>query len=189
MAGRNKVREAAEDFAKPVPRSKAYRIVRPDGYTGNDKFVVFNAGVGILDLEALHAGRPDWVELSGDGFVQVAGIGLDQYVEFWERRGYEIEEITAKEAAEHRSAVAAKNEKAIRDAHAKVKARQRLKTLGLEGATPPEEAEAKAIEKVLNAPARPGFPAKSEPAEPPLPHEQDGIANKNMTSEGAPPEA
>ena len=75
-----------------------------DGYCGIDKSVLFHKGFGVLDLLALHFDHPDWVK-DRAGFneepnlVQVAGETVGDRVRYFRRRGFNVIEINASDAA------------------------------------------------------------------------------------------
>jgi hypothetical protein len=73
-----------------------------DGFNGKDKYVQFIEGFGVLDLAAIHLERPDWVHLVAGEYVEVTGETLQDFVFLWRRRGFQVMEITADQAAEFR---------------------------------------------------------------------------------------
>lgn len=90
---------------KPKPQGKAGKCYRVDlGRDVNEErmYVKFAHGVGVLDLGALMAYRPDWIENTPDGLRQHTGVALEEYAKYWEDQGAKVTEISPKEAAEIR---------------------------------------------------------------------------------------
>jgi len=109
----------------PAAVAKYYLVTRKregenysDHYTGADKFVQFWDGVGVLDLQAIAANRPDWVQNVAGELVQVTGETVENYRQYWLRRGFQVKEISAEEAAKVR-AKASDAQKAVENAIAR----------------------------------------------------------------------
>lgn len=164
------------------PKLAFYLIERPDGFTGADMWVKFWRGAGLFGLAVMHVERPDWVKRTPfnttSGYEQVAGVPLEEYLEYFqERRAWKVTEIDEAAAKAFTKQVDQEREKEERALLEKVKAKQRAKTRGSEIQAPvvqetPVDAQVKAEIAEGNlkqvAPAAPDAP----------PHESGAMQGK-----------
>lgn len=148
---------------------------RHDGYCGKDKYVHFWDGVGVLDLDVIAVEQPGWIEKQGDLYVQLGGETLENYVAYWNRRNFRVEQITAEESAVERARVVEGQRAYNNSLIQRAKAKQNAKTAGKEGDADRLAEETKTVKAVADANAGVTTDAASEGQQAEkLPHEEGG---------------
>lgn len=135
MAKGPRIQQVVKTDTVIIEPPKCYLVTRTDlpAFSGQEKFIRFRDGNGVLDLASLYRERPDWFDNVAGNLIQKAGNPLSSYVEWWERRHSVITEITPERAVEFREWIDAENRKDIDREVAAMKAKQHAKSTNLEG--------------------------------------------------------
>lgn len=131
-------------FKLPEAWAKAFKITAKDPrFGGTIKFVKFLNGVGALSWAIIAEQKSGWIDVMSDAPFAMPktglGFGIQEYADYFKRRGFKVETITAKTADNMHTRYNAAVKKMINDADlAAQKAGREKKDRELGRDTPPE---------------------------------------------------